>query len=178
MLKKQRPYHFTTSCSGLAASFRTAWSPHHRLAFVRPARVCIRRERRQGSASASSPKTTLRTSGSSRSSCCNPSSRICRTAGRSRLLVLLSVIFLAPLFWIVASALKPQPQLFMWSPAWIPDPPQRQNFGDALMLFSFGSYISLKFQNVVMFPAPGYPHLAQLLTYRPCGSIGLKRGAG
>ena len=66
-------------------------------------------------------------------------------AGRALLygtLVVLSALFLAPLFWMVTSALKPQPQLFVWPPVWIPDPPQWQNFGDALTLFPFGTYIA------------------------------------
>jgi len=66
-------------------------------------------------------------------------------AGRALLygtLVFLSVVFLVPLFWMVTSALKPQPQLFVWPPVWIPDPPQWQNFGEALTLFPFGSYIA------------------------------------
>lgn len=66
-------------------------------------------------------------------------------AGRALLygtLIFLSVIFLVPLFWMVTSALKPQPQLFVWPPVWIPNPPQWQNFGQALTLFPFGAYIA------------------------------------
>lgn len=68
-----------------------------------------------------------------------------RAAGRAVLygaLIFLSVVFLVPLFWMITSALKPQPQLFVWPPVWIPDPPQWQNFGEALTLFPFGQYIA------------------------------------
>lgn len=57
-------------------------------------------------------------------------------------LVVLSIVFLVPLFWMVTSALKPQPQLFVWPPVWIPSPPQWQNFREALTLFPFGTYIT------------------------------------
>lgn len=57
-------------------------------------------------------------------------------------LIVLSAVFLVPLFWMLTSALKPQPQLFVWPPVWLPDPPQWQNFGEALTIFPFGSYIA------------------------------------
>ena len=57
-------------------------------------------------------------------------------------LIVLSAVFLVPLFWMLTSALKPQPQLFVWPPVWLPDPPQWQNFGEALTIFPFGSYIT------------------------------------
>jgi multiple sugar transport system permease protein len=47
------------------------------------------------------------------------------------LLIMLSVIFLFPLFWMVTSALKPSYQIFIWPPVWIPDPFQWSNFSDA-----------------------------------------------
>lgn len=47
------------------------------------------------------------------------------------LLVILTVIFLFPLFWMITSALKPDYQIFLWPPKWIPDPIQWSNFKDA-----------------------------------------------
>ncbi len=48
------------------------------------------------------------------------------------LLILLSLIFIFPFFWMVTSALKSQVQIFIWPPKWIPDPILWSNFRDAL----------------------------------------------
>lgn len=47
------------------------------------------------------------------------------------LLIFLSLLFLFPLFWMVTTALKPEHQIFLWPPRWIPDPIQWSNFRDA-----------------------------------------------
>ncbi len=47
------------------------------------------------------------------------------------LLVLLSVIFLFPFYWMILSALKPDYKIFLWPPEWIPNPPIWSNFPDA-----------------------------------------------
>jgi multiple sugar transport system permease protein len=47
------------------------------------------------------------------------------------LLIFLSVIFIFPLFWMVSSALKPEGQIFVWPPKWIPNPILWSNFRDA-----------------------------------------------
>ncbi len=47
------------------------------------------------------------------------------------LLILLSLIFLFPFFWMVTSGLKPEHKIFMWPPEWIPNPPIWSNFRDA-----------------------------------------------
>ncbi|GIV81065.1 MAG: sugar ABC transporter permease [Anaerolineae bacterium] len=46
------------------------------------------------------------------------------------LLTGLSALFLFPFFWMVLSALKPEYQIYMWPPKWIPDPIQWSNFKD------------------------------------------------
>jgi multiple sugar transport system permease protein len=48
------------------------------------------------------------------------------------LLTLLSLVFVFPLFWMVTTALKPDYQVFLWPPKWIPDPVQWSNFREAL----------------------------------------------
>jgi len=48
------------------------------------------------------------------------------------LLIILGVIFAFPFFWMVTSALKPQHQIFVWPPQWIPDPIMWENFAEAL----------------------------------------------
>ncbi len=44
------------------------------------------------------------------------------------LLIGLSLLFLFPFLWMVLSALKPEYQIYMWPPKWIPDPIQWSNF--------------------------------------------------
>lgn len=48
------------------------------------------------------------------------------------LLIILGVIFAFPFFWMVTSALKPQYQIFVWPPQWVPDPIMWENFAEAL----------------------------------------------
>lgn len=47
------------------------------------------------------------------------------------LLIVLSFVFIFPLFWMVLSALKPEGQIFLWPPKWIPDPILWSNFQKA-----------------------------------------------
>ena len=47
------------------------------------------------------------------------------------LLVVLSLVFLFPFFWMITSALKPEQQIFLWPPQWIPDPVMWSNFREA-----------------------------------------------
>ncbi len=44
------------------------------------------------------------------------------------LLIGLSLLFLFPFLWMILSALKPEYQIYMWPPKWIPDPIQWSNF--------------------------------------------------
>jgi ABC-type glycerol-3-phosphate transport system permease component len=47
------------------------------------------------------------------------------------LLIIFSIVFIFPLFWMVLSALKPEGQIFVWPPKWIPDPILWSNFQKA-----------------------------------------------
>lgn len=47
------------------------------------------------------------------------------------LLIILSLVFLFPFYWMVSSGLKPEHKIFMWPPEWIPNPPIWSNFRDA-----------------------------------------------
>ena len=38
------------------------------------------------------------------------------------LLLLLSIVFLFPFYWMVSTALKAEHNVFIWPPQWIPDP--------------------------------------------------------
>ncbi len=48
------------------------------------------------------------------------------------LLTVLSLLFAFPFFWMISSALKPEYQIFVWPPQWIPDPIRWENFREAL----------------------------------------------
>jgi multiple sugar transport system permease protein len=56
--------------------------------------------------------------------------RIVRSIILYTLLVGLSLLFLFPFFWMILSALKPQYQIYIWPPKWIPNPIQWSNFKD------------------------------------------------
>ncbi|MCA0453716.1 MAG: carbohydrate ABC transporter permease [Chloroflexi bacterium] len=59
------------------------------------------------------------------------------------LLLLLSGVFLFPLFWMLTTALKPEAQIYLWPPKWFPDPLQWSNFSDAFSnpQLPFGRFI-------------------------------------
>lgn len=48
------------------------------------------------------------------------------------LLIVLSILFLFPFYWMVSTALKAEYNVFIWPPQWIPDPVMWSNFRDAL----------------------------------------------
>lgn len=48
------------------------------------------------------------------------------------LLIALSIVFIFPFYWMVATALKAEQNVFVWPPQWIPDPVLWSNFKDAL----------------------------------------------
>lgn len=56
------------------------------------------------------------------------------------LLVVAAALFLAPVYWMVASALKPDYQIFASPPVWWPEKPQWDNFSRALTVLPFGRF--------------------------------------
>jgi multiple sugar transport system permease protein len=56
--------------------------------------------------------------------------RILRTIIVYGFLIGLTLLFIFPFFWMILSALKPQYQIYIWPPKWIPDPIQWSNFKD------------------------------------------------
>jgi multiple sugar transport system permease protein len=69
--------------------------------------------------------------------------RIVRAIILYTLLVGLSLLFLFPFFWMILSALKPQYQIYIWPPKWIPNPIQWSNFKDVFSnpYLPFGTFI-------------------------------------
>ncbi|MCA1947997.1 MAG: carbohydrate ABC transporter permease [Armatimonadetes bacterium] len=55
-----------------------------------------------------------------------------RQAATHGVLLLLSIVFLAPLLWMVSTAIKPLDQTMVSPPVWIPERPQWENFWKAL----------------------------------------------
>lgn len=66
--------------------------------------------------------------------------------GRWRLIVL-AVLFIGafvmalPFLWLLSSSLKPEQEIFLFPPKWIPNPIRFQNYVDALTYKPFGTYI-------------------------------------
>ncbi len=56
------------------------------------------------------------------------------------ILVLVSIVFLAPIFWMISSSLKPVYQIFAVPPVWWPNPPRWENYKEALTLLPFGRF--------------------------------------
>ena len=56
-------------------------------------------------------------------------------------LVILGLMFLTPFYWMVATALKTEAQLFELPPAWIPDPLAFENFVQVFKEVPFGNFI-------------------------------------
>ena len=51
-----------------------------------------------------------------------------------------ALLFLLPLYWMIASSLKPEYEVFAQPPVWWPDPPQWSNYVVALTEFPFDRY--------------------------------------
>jgi ABC-type glycerol-3-phosphate transport system permease component len=59
---------------------------------------------------------------------------------RYLLLGFAALLFLLPLYWMIASSLKPEYEIFSQPPVWWPDPPQWMNYKIALTEFPFDRY--------------------------------------
>lgn len=61
-------------------------------------------------------------------------------AARYAMLVVVAAIFLAPVFWMISSALKPDYDIFANPPVWWPAEPRWQNFSEGLTALPFDRY--------------------------------------
>ncbi|NLE45117.1 MAG: carbohydrate ABC transporter permease [Chloroflexi bacterium] len=50
-------------------------------------------------------------------------------------------VILLPFFWMISSSLKKQWDVYHFPPVWIPNPPQWQNYVDALTVYPFHLYL-------------------------------------
>lgn len=58
------------------------------------------------------------------------------------ILVLGSVVMIMPFLWLLSSSFKPENDIFIFPPKWIPDPWRPQNYVDALTYKPFNIYIT------------------------------------
>jgi ABC-type glycerol-3-phosphate transport system permease component len=56
------------------------------------------------------------------------------------LLIVGSIVIMIPVFWMVSSALKPNSQIFLYPPQWIPSPIEWDNFAKAMTALPFDVY--------------------------------------
>ncbi len=66
-------------------------------------------------------------------------SRVSRVASHS-ILVLISISFILPFFWMISTSLKIPRQVMVFPPVWIPNPTAWQNYPDALDYMPFFTY--------------------------------------
>ncbi|MHB1294218.1 MAG: carbohydrate ABC transporter permease [Anaerolineae bacterium] len=74
------------------------------------------------------------------------------------MLVALAAVFATPLVWLTSTALKPDEQMAMWPPVWIPSPLRWDHFVSAWTVGKFGLY----FRNTIAIALTAT--LGQLLT--------------
>jgi len=56
-------------------------------------------------------------------------------------LIPLAIIYMIPLFWMISTSLKPDSQIFLWPPAWIPKPFMWSNYPKSIGFIPFWAYI-------------------------------------
>jgi len=52
----------------------------------------------------------------------------------------LAIIYMIPFFWMISTSLKPDAQLFVWPPVWLPNPIMWSNYPKALGFIPFWAY--------------------------------------
>lgn len=85
-------------------------------------------------------------------------------AVRYLLLVLVAALFLAPLYWMIASSLKPEYEVFARPPVWWPNPPRWQNYVEALTELPFDRY-ALNTLIIAVWSVVGYTLSCTLVAY-------------
>jgi multiple sugar transport system permease protein len=56
-------------------------------------------------------------------------------------LLALTVLFAIPFYWLLSTAVKPDTEIFVFPPIWIPSPLQWSNFSNAFNFFPFVQYL-------------------------------------
>jgi multiple sugar transport system permease protein len=55
-------------------------------------------------------------------------------------LVAFSTVFIIPFLWLLSTSLKPEHQIFVWPPIWVPDPPTFEHYVNGLSFLPFGRF--------------------------------------
>ncbi|MBB6669462.1 carbohydrate ABC transporter permease [Cohnella nanjingensis] len=71
----------------------------------------------------------------------NRSLRMTKNAAVHFFLLVFGIFFLSPFLWILSTSLKPDDELFLWPPKWIPSTLMWSNFPDAISYFPFFTYL-------------------------------------
>jgi len=71
----------------------------------------------------------------------NATARRIRHLAAHLFLILFGLFFLSPFLWLVSTSLKPDTELFLWPPKWIPGTFVWSNYPDALDYFPFFTYL-------------------------------------
>ena len=66
--------------------------------------------------------------------------QIARSVSTHVILLAMSVAFALPFFWLVASSLKPEAQIFRLPPEWLPKPVMWSNYPSALTYIPYATY--------------------------------------
>ena len=75
-----------------------------------------------------------------------------------------AIIIMIPFFWMISTSLKKQWDVYQFPPVWIPNPPQWQNYPQALSSYPFGLYL-LNTLRVVIFANLGTLFSCSLAAY-------------
>ena len=66
------------------------------------------------------------------------------------LLIICSLLFLAPFYWMFSTSVKPSNEVFLFPPKWIPSHFKFENFGNAWQMQPFGMFLKNTLIVVVM----------------------------
>jgi multiple sugar transport system permease protein len=66
-----------------------------------------------------------------------PAGKRAATAATHAALIILSLVFVLPLYWLISTSLKTDAQIHAWPPAWVPDPPTLDNYAKGLAAIPF-----------------------------------------
>ncbi len=57
------------------------------------------------------------------------------------MLIALSIVYLVPFVWLLSTSVKPDAQIFLFPPVWIPQPLHWKNYSDGLTAIPFARYL-------------------------------------
>lgn len=67
--------------------------------------------------------------------------RVIREVLSHSVLIPLAIIYMIPFFWMVSTSLKPDAQIFLWPPVWIPKPFMWSNYPESISFIPFWAYV-------------------------------------